>query len=150
MGKRCVIRIQTQAHTQRGAVDCLGTSGTYHALLKEITRRAVDVNYNARVSVCPIISISQSSFRLVRYVCGIVYHELGTRYVRNTRPERGRWFVHGSSFGETAPARLRSLRMKKVTEKKIPRTQHKDHTQRHIHLEHGPNLRNTGHGRFFR
>ena len=98
-------------------VDCLSTSSTYHALLKGSTRAAVVVKYNTRVGVCPIISVSQSSFRLVRYGCGIASHDLGNRYVQNTSPERGRWFVHGSSFGLTASANRRSLRIEKVTEK---------------------------------
>ena len=44
-----------------GDVECCSTSSTYHTLLKEITRGAADVKYNARVGVCPIISVSQSS-----------------------------------------------------------------------------------------
>jgi hypothetical protein len=101
-------------------VDYLRTSSTYHALLKEITRGAVDVNYNARVSVCPIISVCQYSFRLVEYVCGIVYHELGTRYVRNTRPERDQlvrtWVViwRGRSRTAALSADGKSYRKKKV------------------------------------
>ena len=53
-------------------------------------RGAADVKYNATVGVCAIISVSQSSFRLVRYAYGIT---LCPKHQSRTWPLVRTWVV---------------------------------------------------------
>ncbi len=89
----------------------------------------VDVKYNARVGVCPIISVSQSSFRLSDM--SVVLSTMSWGHVMSETPSQnvavGSYKVR--HFGVTAPARLRSLRMKKVTEKKYSHTAEGPHAR---------------------